>query len=81
VITDAELKKLNAKMGNTRAPEGTVFVCTACSKTSSTRYGGCYEENSPMWDESCMLHALLVRTADILEPEGWEPYERVRRVK
>ncbi len=42
-----------------------LFVCCACGKTSTTRYGyreiagGLKYENtaSPGWDESCMLNA------------------------
>jgi len=37
------------------APEGQVFVCGACGKTSNDRYG----DPSSGWDESCMLNAVL----------------------
>jgi len=39
------------------APEGTVFVCGACGKTSRNLYG----ERTGLggWDESCMLNAVL----------------------
>lgn len=44
------------------APEGTIYVCAACGKTSNTR-SGWYSDNTRSsdgrWDESCMLHAVL----------------------
>jgi hypothetical protein len=49
--------------GNERADEGHLFVCCACGKTSTTRYGFERIEGrdvstaSPGWDESCMLNA------------------------
>lgn len=51
-------------MSNETAKEGHLFVCCACGKTSTTRYGfktvgGFSTEStaSPGWDESCMLNA------------------------
>lgn len=40
------------------APAGAVWVCGACGKTASDRYGieGKYDYG---WDESCMLNAVL----------------------
>lgn len=64
-------------MGN--APEGKVWVCTKCGKTSLNRYRG-----PNLWDESCTLNADLVdesrlvyaaegRVVEVLpEPEGSE---------
>jgi hypothetical protein len=47
-------------MSDRVAPEGHMFVCTACGKTSTTRYG-IDGERSRGWDESCMLNAVLCR--------------------
>lgn len=44
------------------APEGTVYVCAACGKTSPTRsgYDGTGKRVAPgRWDSSCFLHAVL----------------------
>lgn len=46
--------------GNTQAADGHLFVCCACGKTSTRRYG--FDEDgkstaTPGWDESCMLNA------------------------
>lgn len=37
------------------------FVCSACGKTSATRYGLPNTDHDPGWDASCMLHAVLCR--------------------
>ncbi len=47
-------------MSNKTASEDNLFVCCACGKTSTTRYG--FDESnrstaSPGWDESCMMNA------------------------
>ena len=39
------------------APEGQLWVCAACGKTSRDRYGE--KKISDGWDESCMLNAVL----------------------
>lgn len=59
--------------GTDLAPEGTVFVCGSCGKTSRTRYGF-IADGTPRgsnylptgervaghgWDESCSLNAIL----------------------
>ncbi len=46
----------------TRAPDGQVYVCGACGKTSPTQSG--YDSNGERvapsgWDESCMFHGVL----------------------
>lgn len=64
------------------APEGQVWVCGACGKTSRTRYG--FDATnvrvaSPGWDESCMLNAVLCyerTTQDLLMNK---PYEAVNK--
>lgn len=42
---------------NKSAPEGQVYVCSACGKRSKDRYGN--ERISPGWDISCFAHAVL----------------------
>jgi hypothetical protein len=51
-------------MSNEAAADGNLFVCCACGKVSTTRYGfeqtaqGEYKSTaSKGWDESCMLNA------------------------
>jgi hypothetical protein len=60
-------------MSNHIAPEGQIYVCGACGKTSRTRYGFFSDgtargadfmpDGSRVsergWDESCMMHAVL----------------------
>jgi len=45
-------------MSDIRAPEGQIFVCHACGKTSPTLYDidGAADRG---WDESCMMNAIL----------------------
>jgi hypothetical protein len=48
--------------GTTAAPEGMIYVCTMCGRTSETRYGFDEHERDVAtvgWDEACMLHAIL----------------------
>lgn len=49
------------------APEGTIWVCAACGKTSSNRVKG---RNGEMWNESCFLHAVLCVTASLTYRDG-----------
>ena len=42
---------------NEVAPEGQVWVCTACGKRSQDRYGN--QRINRGWDESCMLNSVL----------------------
>lgn len=61
VDNDPEIQAMEHE-GTTPAPEGQVYVCGACGKTSSTRYGfDAQNKNvaSGGWDESCMLNAVL----------------------
>lgn len=58
-----------AMKGTDQAPEGQIYICAACGKTSPTQYG--FDENNKKvsdygWDESCMLHAVLVYTDSIM---------------
>lgn len=48
------------------APEGQIFVCGACGKTSKDLYGG---QNS-RWDESCMMNAVLCHENSIKKQNG-----------
>ena len=45
-------------MANEIAPLGQVWVYAACGKRSRDQYG--YQSIDPIWDESCMLNAVLV---------------------
>lgn len=38
---------------------GTIWMCAACCKTATDRYG-IEGDKSPGWDESCVLNAILV---------------------
>lgn len=53
-------KTTQANDGTTPAPEGYLYVCLACGKTSPTRYGfDARNKNVAMsgWDESCSCNA------------------------
>jgi hypothetical protein len=50
------------------APDGQIFVCGACGKTSKCIYGDS-QESFIGWDESCMLNAVLCYE-DKKTPEG-----------
>jgi len=43
---------------NRFAPEGTIWVCGACGKTSTDQYG-LEGKVHPGWDASCALNAVL----------------------
>jgi hypothetical protein len=48
--------------GTVEAPDDMIWVCSACGKTSRTRYGfNAQNENVclPGWDASCMSNAVL----------------------
>jgi len=49
---------------NTFASDDQVFVCGACGKLSNDRYGT--KKISRGWDESCMMHAVLVHKASMV---------------
>ncbi len=60
-------------LGTTLAPEGQVYICGACGKTSPTRYG--FDDNNtnvgdPGWDASCMMNATLCTTDSIRRNEA-----------
>jgi hypothetical protein len=44
------------------APEGTIWVCPACSKTNTHRYGN--------WDTSCVMWAVLCRQDTLKFEDG-----------
>lgn len=57
--------------GITHAPDGQVWVCGACGKTSRTRYGWDHTQRSvasPGWDASCMTWAVLCHAER--DPDG-----------
>ncbi len=56
------------KDGNAIADEGEVFVCGACGKRSKDRYG--FQKIDHGWDESCMMHAILVIESSIQLENG-----------
>ena len=47
------------------APPDGIWVCRACGKTAEDIYGT-EGAHSPMWDESCMLNAVLCKRGDIV---------------
>ena len=56
--------------GTALAPEGSIWVCMACGKTSKSRYGfDADNKNVAMmgWDESCMLNSRLIPEEKIVE--------------
>jgi len=62
------------------APDGFLWVCRACGKTATDRYGieGAY---SPGWDESCILNSDLFAKVRltygpdkrVMKVTDWEP--------
>jgi hypothetical protein len=44
------------------APEGAVWICTACGKRASSLTDGGIDHG---WDESCMMHAVLCDAASV----------------
>ena len=63
------------------APDDGIWVCAACGKTATDRYG-IEGAHSSMWDESCMLNAVLCQRGSIVPGErvrGAEPYDEVHR--
>jgi len=60
-------------MPNEVAPEGQVYVCTACGKRSKDRYGD--QKIDQGWDVSCSICALLSYEKDIkLDEHGRVTY-------
>ncbi len=65
---EAEESAQSFREGTTLAPDGQVYVCRACGKTSPTKYGWDANEKRVAtggWDESCMLHAVLCHTEQV----------------
>lgn len=67
--------------GNQKAPDGHLWVCTACGKTATWSYG--FDDKGKRaslagWDSSCACHAHLVAEADVVERS---PGGRVLRVR
>ena len=70
-------------MSNDVAPDGMIFVCMACGKSSTTRYGftgddpGPYKSTAdPGWDESCMMNASLITKRAYEEWRAYHPTTR-----
>jgi len=57
-------------MPNEIAPEGSIWVCHACGKTSQDHYG-MEGKHSPGWDESCMLSSGLEKIEDLTFRDGF----------
>lgn len=53
------------------APDGQVWVCGACGKTSKDRYGSAQSS----WDESCMLNSVLCYDRQPWEAVNPAPFE------
>jgi hypothetical protein len=51
-----------------------IWVCAACGKTATDRYG-IEGEHSSGWDESCMLNAILCKR------DGITPGQRVTKAE
>jgi hypothetical protein len=49
--------------GESVAPEGKVYVCAMCGKTSPGLFG---TNGDWGWDESCVLNAVLANKADLI---------------
>lgn len=45
------------------APSGTIWVCTACGKSSKNRIEG---DPRSWWDASCFMHAVLCEADSIV---------------
>jgi hypothetical protein len=68
--------------GTDYAADGQVYVCGACGKTSSTRYG--FDANGRTvsahgWDESCALNAILCFAEQL--GGAWEPVPAAEKVQ
>lgn len=62
-------------MSNEKAPDGQVWLCTACAKRSRDLYGDSSIDYG--WDESCIIHAKLYPEAEA-ERLHTEYYQRVK---
>ena len=49
---------------NVIAPEGAVYVCSACGKRSRDKYGN--QAIDREWDESCSLNSILCEEASLV---------------
>lgn len=58
--------------GTTICPEYTIWLCGACGKLSPTKHGFDKSNNqlNTGWDESCMLHAVLVHKPSIVRNDA-----------
>lgn len=61
------------------APEGAIWVCGACGKTSDYDSYGIEGRHDRGWDESCALNAILVHKDKHVSPRGlitWVPFDQ-----
>ena len=59
--------------GTDIVPDGYIFVCRACGKTSWSHYGFDADGRNVCsygWDESCMMNCALYKTDQVLIREG-----------
>jgi hypothetical protein len=71
-IDEKELSEL-AQAGTTICDESHIWVCTACGKTSRTKYGFDKKGDNLCdhgWDASCMCNAVLVEKATCVFKKG-----------
>lgn len=61
------------------APIDAIWICSACGKTHTDRYG-IDGEGSHGWDESCMMHAVLCKRGNI-KPGDRVTYAELYTVK
>ena len=57
-------------MSDRFAPEGAIWVCAACGKTSKYDSYGIDGEHSRGWDESCALNAVLCHDRQHIDSTG-----------
>lgn len=74
-IDTEENAEIFEALGTKTCAEDEIWVCTACAKTSFTKYGflkggsRTFEDGKPVsdhgWDESCMLNARLYKLSKL----------------
>jgi hypothetical protein len=52
------------KMAEHLAPDGKIWKCLACGKTTKNKY-----ENENGWDEACVLNCVLIPESSLNESE------------
>lgn len=61
---------MESETDNRIAPDGAIWVCGACGKTSKDRYGDALSDRG--WDTSCAMNAVLCKAPQ--SKDGWERY-------